>query len=118
MSEKRIFKRFSKKLNIKYEIYNSPTGEESEEFWNGETELLNISEGGILFTYDRPIPVGSFLEIEINVPEKKLPINLTGRIVRVEEIIPNKEYEIGFIFRNIFENDRKLLLGYIKEIHD
>ncbi len=117
MQEKRIYRRFRENLNIKYDVLSAPEIENIKLHY-GETELLDISQGGILFTNSVPIPISSFLEIEIIVPEHNLPINLTGKVVRVEEIIPDEKYEIGFFFKHIFEKDSELLLKYLKDVKD
>ncbi|MDH5680877.1 MAG: PilZ domain-containing protein [Spirochaetota bacterium] len=118
MNEKRSFYRLKKKLDMKFTLLNAPSIDESVESWIGQTQLLDISQGGILFTYDRSIPISSFLEIEISFPDRDLPIYLTGKVVRVEEIEHDKEYNIGFSFSNIFEPDKELLISHLEEISD
>ena len=118
MSEKRNFYRFKETVDMKFTLLNSPSIVDSEESWMGQTKLLDISKGGILFTYDSPIPVSSFLEIEINLPNRELPIYLTGKVVRIEEVVAYKEYNIGFSFSNIFEPDKELLLSHLEEINE
>ena len=113
---KRLHQRYKCKLQIKYEIFSSPKLQQPDASWEGETYLLDISEGGILFTSESPIPFSSFLEIEIKIPNKEFPIYLTGRVVRLEEIKENQEYEIGFFFKNIFEKDKELLTNYLNEL--
>ncbi len=112
----RKFKRFKEKLNIKYTILSTPSIEEINENWDGESQTLDISEGGILFAYDTPLPVSSFIEIEIAMKGFDYPIYLTGKVTRVKEIKANQEYEIGFIFRNVFEKDKELLMSYLEDI--
>ncbi len=112
----RKFKRFKEKLNIKYTILSTPSIEEINENWDGEGQTLDISEGGILFTYDTPLPVSSFIELEIAIEGSDYPINLTGKVTRVIEVKANQEYEIGFIFNNVFEKDKELLLKHLEDI--
>lgn len=118
MEEKRQFTRFKDNLDIKYNIFSAPKDQPLDQDWEGESSILDISKGGILFKYDIPIPVGSFMEVEIHVPETDMPLYLKGKVIRVEEIALNKEYEIGFIFSNIFENDLKLLEKHLSKLED
>ncbi|GMT49603.1 MAG: hypothetical protein IEMM0008_1142 [bacterium] len=112
----RKFKRFKEKLNIKYTILSTPSIEEIKDNWNGESQTLDISEGGILFTYDSPLPVSSFIEIEIAIEGIEFPIYLTGKVTRVTEVKTDQEYEIGLVFKNVFDKDKEILLSHLEEI--
>jgi c-di-GMP-binding flagellar brake protein YcgR len=114
-AEKRVYKRFKDNIKISYRLYSTPSPNGISAF-HGESSLHDISSGGLLFVSKESIPIDSFLEIEINVPKKQLSINITGRVVRVEEIIHGEEYEVGFVFKNVFEQDYKLLMEHLDDM--
>ncbi len=118
LDEKRKFQRYRENLPITFSILISSSLDNMKSTWEGETNIVDISEGGILFKHDNPIPISSFLEIEIKVPDIKLPVNLTGRVTRIEELIQDEEYLIGLSFQHIFENDKKLLIKHIQQMKE
>ncbi len=88
------------------------------------TVTKNISVGGLLFPATLNIPLGTELEIELNLsaiphPEGKEALTkyksvpVTGRVVRSEEIIKGELYNIGFVIEKIDEQERHTLEQFI-----
>lgn len=73
----------------------------------------NISRGGILFEYNKPFPLATVLDIEIKLPEIGKSIECYAKVVRLEEIIHEKVYDIGVSFISIPEKDIIDLIRFI-----
>jgi hypothetical protein len=118
MSEKRGFHRVPEHVKVNYRIIS--LGEDPGDFidlrGNGQTE--NISEGGMLFEVHESIPEGTFMEIQFDIPQLDYPLFLRGRVIRVEELVEGKKYDIGIMFTHYFEKDRELLQRHLKDVAD
>ena len=84
----------------------------------------NISIGGLLFPATMNIPLGTELEIELNItalpqaPNKEVlakykSIQVKGRVVRTEEIIKGELYNIGFVIEDIDEKERHAMEQFV-----
>ncbi len=69
----------------------------------------NISKNGLLFTFNKVIPMGSILQLFLSLPNRKTKISCKVKVKRVEEIQKNKEYEIGVRIIQIRETEKKAL---------
>lgn len=117
-SEKRIYRRIPDHVDMKYRIISLGENPENYIDLRGGGMSENISEGGMLFEVHEHIPLGSFLEVQLDVPEVSFPIYLRGKVVRVEELIENKSYDIGIHFTQYFQQDRELLNTHLKDLTD
>lgn len=84
----------------------------------------NISVGGVLFPATTNIPLGTELEIELNLsaipqgPGKEIlakyrSVQVSGRVVRTEEIIKGELYNVGFVIEKIDDKERQTLEQFI-----
>ncbi len=83
----------------------------------------NISLGGVLFPATMNIPLGTELELELNlsaIPQqgkealtKYRSVQVTGRVVRSEEIIKGELYNVGFVIEKIDDKERLALEQFI-----
>ncbi len=85
MPERRGNNRFPVQERIRYRTLHSKTQEHS-----GSGTTLNISSGGILFTTEKPLPMGRLIEISVAWPARLggyCPLNFVavGRVVRSDE---------------------------------
>jgi hypothetical protein len=92
-TERRKFIRHPLNYPLKTKII-SPEKEESQ--LSSESE--NIGAGGLLFTCDRPIHVGSEVEIELKL-EKRIFV-LDGKVVRCEKKSGPQRYSVAVTFLN------------------
>ena len=58
----------------------------------------NISAGGLLFISSEPIPISSIIELRIALPDTDKPIECLGKVLRVEEAVAGKTYNISVCF--------------------
>ncbi|HDH06160.1 MAG TPA: diguanylate cyclase [Nitrospirae bacterium] len=78
--------------------------------------VQNISEGGFLFEFHKPLPVGTILHLLMNLPGRKTPIQCKAKIRRLEELQKNKKYEIGVSIVHIREPDKKAMQRFIRTL--
>jgi diguanylate cyclase (GGDEF)-like protein len=81
-------------------------------YWVVSTEsrpfvARNISEGGILFSTDRPISVGSMLKLHASIPGERRAIECAARVVRVEMNGERGQYEVGACFIGLAPEQRR-----------
>ncbi|MGB9792047.1 MAG: flagellar brake protein [Thermacetogeniaceae bacterium] len=84
---------------------------------NSSSETIDISGGGVALLSSTPIPCGSYLEMELDVPRKGT-IRVLGKVARTEE--KKTEYGkttlLGISFVEIDESDRDKIIQYVFEI--
>ena len=90
----------------------------------------NQSVGGALFESQSEFNIGTLLKLSIELPgwekyhtefhkNKKIafpePLEVLGRVVRVEMVIPDQQYDIGVVFSALAEDQRQALNKFINE---
>ena len=113
---KRAYNRLCTKVNIEYKVVKSkgrlPKGKFATEHF-GTTE--NISAGGLLFVSSEPIPVDSILELKIALPDTGEPIECLGKVLKAQEVVANKVYNISICFLDMSSAQRSRLNRYVEE---
>jgi diguanylate cyclase (GGDEF)-like protein len=105
VEETRIFKRVNASIMGRLAVV-SDTGD--------IFEVQDISEGGLLFRFDKPISLGTILNLSLNLPGRKTPIRCKAKVRRVEELQKDKQYNIGVQIIQIRESERKSMKRFIK----
>jgi len=100
--EKRISRRIRTKFRFKYRIKEGEFAK--EEFDKAITN--DISSEGLQFGSAIPFPIGTNLELKLEIPKFTKKMDVEGRVVRISELGKNKYY-IGVGFVKIEETDRK-----------
>ena len=78
---------------------------------------VDISEVGVSFLVDAEIPKGTEIEISFNLmiqKGKSERIAARGMVVYSFPRLPKKTYRIGVLFTDIDDNDRKLIIEYVR----
>ena len=114
MDERRKYKRFPEHLSVHFHIITLSQSGEAAHSPDGDGKTGNISEGGLLFECTELIPVGSFLEIKLFLPEQKEPLIVKGKVVRIEEVVYQKKYDVGVSFSQMFQTEKDILLSHIR----
>ncbi len=76
-------------------------------------QIRNLSEGGLLFTHDRPLPIDTILRLSFQLPGRKTPVSCKARVKRIEEMEKGKHYEIGARITHIPDRDRRALKRFV-----
>jgi len=104
--ERRRYKRIRKNFVAKFRLKCDRSGIESAENWEMVT-THDLSAGGVLFNYDKEISVGSLVDMFINFPQVKTPINCVGKILRIGRSNPLSLLKIAANFIDIKEEDKQ-----------
>jgi c-di-GMP-binding flagellar brake protein YcgR len=113
--DKRAFTRMDKSISLYYKVYKSqeelikkvPVPEE-------ESITKNISAGGLLFTSDKALAVGSILDLKMELPDGEGTIHCLAKVVRTEETEEGRSYDIGICFLDIASSHRARINRYIQ----
>ena len=97
--EKRRFKRLNKQFVVRIQIQGG-----FSKTWD-VVLIQNISKGGLLFSYYKPLNEGMQLNFKINIGLHKEPLECFGKIVRVQVVGDPKTYEAGVSFVDIKPSD-------------
>lgn len=108
--EKRRYARLPASLPVKCDLQKGTAKSVKEAF------SKNISQSGILFSAPKSIPISTALSLEIPLPDLSSSIKAEGRVVRAEEITPNKIYDIGVVFTKIDPKDLHAIQEYIQAV--
>jgi len=113
--DKRAYRRLDNKLNVQYRVF-----EKEEDV--GKADMVpqrvsytkNISASGALFYSDESFLVGSILDLSMDMPDGKGPVQCLARIVRVEEAEQGRKYTIAACFLDITSAQKARLEKYIE----
>lgn len=75
----------------------------------------NVNEGGIFIESEAPQPVGTTVELEFKLPGMDGPLEVIGRVVRVDHDGPDGS-GMGIEFENLDRNCRDLIDDVIRKL--
>ena len=76
----------------------------------------NISEGGIRFVTRERFESGTYLAVDIHVPDRKSPIRTLTKVVWTKKRPLRSGYDTGVRFIKVDEGDRKDLSYYLSTL--
>ena len=79
----------------------------------------NINEGGIFVETESPQPVGTRVELEFKLPGTDAPLEVIGRVVRIEEGGPDGSAEcsgMGIEFENLDTDCRAMIDDIVRRL--
>ena len=106
--EKRIYKRLKMQINMRYRVISPGTN--AQEYL---TVARNVSAGGLAFSTDEMLKIGTTLQLVIELPAFETPITCLSRVMRIEEPIPNGSYLVGVYFLDMTGLDRARLDQFV-----
>ncbi|MCM8796250.1 MAG: Flp pilus assembly complex ATPase component TadA, partial [Candidatus Omnitrophica bacterium] len=113
--ERRLYSRLNTKINLTYKLIKSK--EDLLKRGLGPEQLTvtkDISAGGLAFYTNEPLPIGSILELNLELPDGKENIECLARVVRIDEIEEEKKYNIAVCFLDITGAERTRLNKYVE----
>ena len=110
--ERRKFVRVPYTFIVKYAPSGHPYGKSEEPHY---CLNANISACGILMETHEKFELSSLLELELVIPGDKevIPIKVTGRVIRTEELLENELYETGVAFEKVDKKDQAALYHFL-----
>ncbi|MBN1872376.1 MAG: Flp pilus assembly complex ATPase component TadA [Candidatus Omnitrophica bacterium] len=112
--DSRAYSRLDSKVNISYKVFESEEELSKKGFTPEQLSVTkNISAGGMLFVSREPIKTGSIVELRLELPDGKKPVECLAKVVRVEEREPNLSYDIAVCFLDITGSSRVRLDKFV-----
>ncbi len=106
--DNRRFKRVKSNFDININIIKNS---ESKPLDQGKS--VNMSACGVLLKYNKPIDIGTNIDVKFYDKNSTDSFESGGRVVRVEMNPDNKSYEIGIEFLNLDEANVAKLNAYL-----
>jgi diguanylate cyclase (GGDEF)-like protein len=75
---------------------------------------VNVSEKGVRFYADRPLPVGALLDFRLALPDSQKVVNACGRIVHVKRQ-PDGRFQAAVRITDMDPQDEQSLLSFLRE---
>jgi len=110
-TELRVHKRINVDLAIEYMV--DPEGHVKEK-QIGKGRVLNMSQGGLLFSSDVIFPVHKLVELIIYIPDDR--IETLAQIVWCHQIESKKKFQIGLRFADLSFHTQQKLNRYMQKI--
>jgi hypothetical protein len=112
--ERRVYVRLDSKVNVSYKIIEKEHDLLKRGIVPEQLSVTeNISAGGVLLYVDEPLPIGSILELKLELPSESDSIECLARVVRVETTA-EKGYLIGVCFLDLSGAERSRLNKYVE----
>ncbi len=106
--ERRKCKRIEEPYVARFQIINFKSVYMYPANWD-MVDLKDISVGGASFNYNDNLEIDSFLNLKIDLPASTLPINCSGKIIRIEQPQPNSMFRIAAEFTEISEQEKEMI---------
>ena len=113
--ERRAYPRLDSKINLRYKVFKSKEDLLKKGFTPEQLSVTkNISATGLLFYSGEPLPIGSILELTIELPGAEETVECLARVVRIEEVKEETSYNVAVCFLDITSAQRVMLNRYIE----
>jgi len=113
--DKRAYMRLNCEANLRYKVFKSQQDLIKRGFAPEQLSVTkDISAGGMVFISDEPTPIGSILEVKIELPNGEEPVECLARVVRIEEGETEGKYSIAVCFLDITGAQRTRLNKYVQ----
>jgi len=109
--DRREYQRIDQDFALEYSVI---TQDEMEGRSGFDTKVLNMSAGGLLFSAKRTMPIGSYLDVTVHLPDSQF--HVVGRVVRAEKDTKTERYMIGVRFVNLPQKVQDRLTAYLVEV--
>ena len=110
----RAYSRLEKSINLRYRIFKSKQELIEAGFTPEDLSVTkDISGGGLLFISAEALPVDSILELTIELPDGEKPIECLAKVLRVEDVEKEKNYNIAVCFLDITSSGRARMNKYV-----
>ncbi len=113
--EKRKYKRIKKSYMVRLRIKHYEELKTSSAGWDW-VELKDLSAGGVLFSYNKHLEIGTLLDLIIDVSASTPAVNCVGRVTRIEQSQPPSTLHFAVEFKNIDEQEKELINKIAEEV--
>jgi len=113
-ADRRIYERLENNIYVRFKIFKPKSEQSADTF---EPELVgvtkNISAGGLLFSVSEYFPAGKIIDLKLELPDEEKNIECLAKIIRCNEVVQNKDYELAVCFLDLPNSERRRLSHYI-----
>jgi len=116
--EERVYPRVDQNLDAVYRIFQSDPDAVVVQARDIEysTTTRNIGAGGVVVDSDKPLPVGSVIEVRIYLDtQRKESVECLAKVCRVEKEREGDRYHIVAYFLDISSADRNKIVLFVNE---
>ena len=107
MKERRKFMRFNASVDVRYSVPGMAI--------EGLSLSKDVSREGMGFPVNRMMPIGTPLELELNIPGKIAPVFARAEVAWVKELAERADFDAGVKVLKVDPFDRSRLLEYVYE---
>ena len=106
--ERRKFKRFDAYMSVRYQLPGS------QAVHQGIALSKDLSREGLKINSPVPLPEGSTLDLELDIPDDPRPVRTSGKIVWTQSLQPGQDqgYDLGIRFVMMDPVDKFRVLDY------
>ena len=113
--DKRAYERIKKKINIRFKVFKSKEDLAKSPARPEHMSVTNdISAGGMRFVSSEAMPLGSILEMKIELPGEGGPIECLARVVREEEAAEDGVYYVSTCFLDMTTSQKARIVKHVK----
>ena len=113
--ERRKHKRIQKPFVVRFQVKSQEAGKKVLDWDVGA--MLNLGAGGALFYCNKKLKIDSFLNLKIDFPAYKKPINCVGKVIRAERLHHAHVFLVATVFTNIGAKEKEILNKIAEEHH-
>jgi c-di-GMP-binding flagellar brake protein YcgR len=115
-ANKRAFLRLDEKINVRYKAVRTKEEMPSRGF---KEELFsatkNLSAGGLIFVSHESMPVGSVVELSIELPDGGEDVNCLAKVIRTNPSEEGRAHDVAVCFLDITGAQRTRLKKFIEK---
>lgn len=78
--------------------------------------IVNLSEGGLQFVWQKKIPTGHEVDIEVNLAREDVRLKLKGKILWCRKEKTGSTFLVGTLFTNITDKEIRAIREWIKNV--
>lgn len=112
LNEKRLFQRLESKINLRHKLVKSYEGVLQPQEAEHLSATEDISAGGLLLVVQEQFPIGSILELKIELPNGERPLVCLAKVVRIEAR-QDKAFNAAVCFLDLSGSERARLERYV-----
>jgi len=111
----RVYARIDSKVYVRYKVFDPKAKGKEDKAYTPELAAItkDMSAGGVRFNSPEHLEVGTIVDLNLELPDEEKSIQCLARVVRVEEIVANKNYDIAVCFLDLPNAERARLNRYI-----
>jgi Tfp pilus assembly pilus retraction ATPase PilT len=113
--DRRAYLRLDRSVNVRYKTLDTRNETIKRRIEAEQMSVTkNLSAGGTLFISEEALPIGSIIDIKVELPDSAEAIEALAKVVRVEERYEEKGYDIAVCFLDLTGSQRTRLNKYIE----